>query len=102
MLRSKTGWLFAALYTVAGVVIFHEAMTCGTMLCDIVAIYVFLPFGYLLWLPWSGQMDYIANPMVRWEFVVPAVLGNLFFYYFIGAALACLWRKVRARLLPEA
>ncbi len=102
MLRSKTGRLLAALYAVAAVALFHEAMTCGVMLCDLVAIYVFLPLGYLVWLPWSGQMNYVANPMVRWEFVIPAVLGNLLFYYFIGATCACLWRKVCARLRRKA
>jgi hypothetical protein len=59
---SKTGSFSAALYTIAAAFLFHEAMACGGMLCDLVALSVFVPAGYLYWVPFSGQLNYVPDP----------------------------------------
>lgn len=69
-------------------------MTCVGMLCDLVAFAVFLPAGYIYWLPFSGQLNYVPDPMREWKFVIPAVITNLVFYYFLGYVVSAAFREV--------
>jgi len=79
---------------VAAIILFHEAMTCTSMFCDLVAMPVFLPAGWIYWLPFSGALNYVADPMRRWEFVIPVTATNAVIYYFLGFAIASGIRKL--------
>lgn len=94
--RSRSGWCLAALYLAAAGILFSRAMTCASMLCDLVAMPVFLPAGWLYWLPFSGSLNYVADPMRRWEFVIPAIITNAAIYYFAGFAIASGIRRLSA------
>jgi hypothetical protein len=87
----------SALYAIAAGFLFHEAMTCGDWMCDFVAFPAWLPAGYIYWLPFSGPLGYIPDPMRRWAFVVPTVVTNAVAYYFIGFALGVAFRELRKR-----
>ena len=92
--RSKTGLIFAALYTAAAMYLFHEAMTCIGIACDLLAFFVWLPAGYIYWFPFSGVFgNYVPNPMSRWEFVIPTAVSNIVVYYFFGSAVGAGFRK---------
>jgi hypothetical protein len=84
----------AALYAIAVIILFHQAMTCMTMFCDSVALPVFLPAGWLDLLPFSGPLNYVANPMHRWRFLIPAVVTNAIIYYFIGSAIGSVFGRL--------
>lgn len=92
--RSRSGWFLAGIYMVAAIILFHEAMTCTSMFCDLVAMPVFLPAGWIYWLPFSGALNYVADPMRRWEFVIPVTATNAVIYYFLGFAIASGIRKL--------
>lgn len=85
--RSRSGWTLALLYLVAAIILFHQAMACMTMFCDSAALPVFLPAGWLYWLPFSGSLNYVADPMRHWQFVIPAAVTNAIVYYFVGLAI---------------
>lgn len=92
---SKSGALFAALYLMPAAFLFREALTCGTMLCDLVAFPVFVPAGLVYWLPFSklGPLTYVPNPMSQWRFVIPTMVTNLVSYYFLGWGVGTVARK---------
>jgi len=98
---SKAGLLFAGLYAIGAAILFRESLTCATWMCDLVALPVFLPAGYIFWAPFSGPVDYIPDPLDRWIFVVPAALTNLVLYYYVGyglgAAIGALRRTLKSR-----
>lgn len=46
--KSKTGLVVTAVYFCFAVVLFYKAMTCGSMMCDLEAWPVIVPFGIII------------------------------------------------------
>ena len=85
--RSKTGTVFAVLYGLAAIILFPEAVTCKVWMCEFTAWPVWLPMGYLFWLPYSGHLDYVPDPTRHWNFIIPAFLANVLLWYIVGMLL---------------
>ncbi len=94
---SKTGLCLATLYASAAAILFHNAMTCTGWVCDFVAFPVFLPAGEIYWWPFSGKLDYVPDPMRRWEFVIPAAITNIVIYYGVGSLIGGGFRRLFQR-----
>ncbi len=93
--RSKTGLVFAGLYVIAATAMFFVALTCSSdWMCDLIALPAFVPAGYLYWLPFSGQFNYIPDPVRRWEFIIPALITNAALYYLAGSAAELLFKRL--------
>lgn len=88
--RSRTGWIFCAFYLIAAVILFGEAVTCTGWDCDLVAIPVHLPMGYFCYMLYQfSGLEFIFGPetfLSPTKFIVPTILMNALFYYFIGYA----------------
>jgi hypothetical protein len=91
--RSKTGWIFVAIYLVAAFFLFRDALTCGGMLCDLPAIFVFLPAGEVYYVVSNFLFGYDPGPFREWRFIIPSVLTNVVLYYFLGRLMG--WLTMR-------
>lgn len=88
---SRTGWAFSTAYLALAVISFREALTCSGWACDLAAIPATVPFGFPIgWLT-DGLDQMFRIPghipsfhMRNWYFILPTVLANLLFYFWLG------------------
>jgi hypothetical protein len=100
--RSRTGIILMSLYLIAGCILFYEAYTCTGFLCDLVALPVVFPLGFpIAWI--TDGIDYMFQipghvptfHFRNWYFIVPTLLANTFFYYWLGRFSEKTVRRVR-------
>lgn len=103
--RSKTGCALAALYAVGAAVLFYQAITCTGWLCHVVAVPAMVPFGVVLSLliDWLDRLflfpGYSPDALILSPYyIVVTVLGNMAFYYGLGAMMAAGWKRLRVLL----
>lgn len=102
--HSKTGRALVAGYLVLAAVAWYQAFTCTGWVCDLAAIPAVFPLGFpIAWL--TDWIDvYFPIPghvptfhMRNWYFIVPTVLANSVFYYWLGHLLGGLVDRLRSR-----
>jgi hypothetical protein len=93
--RSTTGWICVAAYLVVAFFLFRDALTCTGMLCDLPALFVFLPAGEVYYVVSNALLGYDPAPLTEWRFILPSVLTNVVLYYFVGRLVG----RVTTRLL---
>jgi len=104
--RSRTGWTLVGAYLVFAALLFRQASTCTSFLCDLVALPVALPHGLpVAWLiDWIHWMHPIPAhvPSVHFGhvyFILPTVAANAVLYYLAGHLIEASvrrWRRGRA------
>lgn len=102
---STTGWVFAGLYGIAAAVLFYRASACTGWVCDLVALPAVVPSGFVVGplLEWLDSVylfpGYSPSAALRSPyFIVPTVLGNLVFFYGLGALAARGAKRLRSLL----
>jgi len=106
--RSRTGWVLVVAYLVFAAILFGQAATCTSFLCDLVALPVALPLGLpVAWLiDWIHWMQPIPGyvPSVYFDnayFILPTVAANAVLYFLAGHLIEASvrrWRRRRAKL----
>jgi hypothetical protein len=99
---SKGGSCLSLVYIIAAILLFHDAMTCGGLLCDLSALLVWLPAGILYFTAYNlldkwfvfGDIGATAAPARQWLFIIPTVITNAVIYYFIGYGISAALTKV--------
>ena len=90
--RSRTGWTLVATYLLVAGITWYEAFTCTGWVCDLVALPGIFPMGFpIAWL--TGWINHLRE----WYFIVPTVLANSLFYYWLGHLLGGLFNRLRRR-----
>jgi hypothetical protein len=97
VLRSRTGWAFAAAYLIPAVFFLWDGVTCVGMLCDLPAFLVLLPTGWAYYMISNFFFGYAPDPLVgwggvghdlhrfiKWGFIIPSVLMNVILCYCVG------------------
>lgn len=84
-------------------VLFYQAFTCEGWVCDSVALPAAVPVGLLVvplldWLDAVFVLPYGTAYLRNAYVVVPVVLGNMLFYYWLGAMIPGLASRVRTFL----
>ncbi len=102
--QSWTGWAFMATYLILAGFLFHQALSCRGWVCDLVALPAAFPFGFpVAWLiDWIDYMFRIPGHtptfhFSNWYFIIPTVLINAVFYYWIGKQLEALLKHLLRR-----
>jgi hypothetical protein len=102
--RSWGGIILMAAYLVIGCILFYEALTCSGWLCDLAAMPAIFPLGFpIAWITdWINYMYNIPGHVPtfhfrNWYFIVPTMLANAVFYYWLGSLAGRLIRKIRSR-----
>ena len=102
--KSKLGWAFAIVYLILASVLVYQALTCTGWVCDLVEFPAAIPFGliYLVVLQRLDPIFFFGSityaPFRNWAFIVPTLIGNSLFYYWLGLGIA----KVCAKLFKKA
>jgi hypothetical protein len=94
MLNSKVGRVLAAIYLTVSLTLQYRALHCtDDFFCGIAAIPMLIPAGVVYLLLFS---DYLASPaMLQWPLIVPTLVTNAAFYYFVGRWLGRTARRRR-------
>ncbi len=99
--QSKTCLFFAAFYFSWAVILLNIVADCAGMFCDFDALPVLIPFGlvvgysvHLLDKIYFFGTSYTSYRLTDLPFTLPAVIGNIVFYYWFGVFAAWIWRKV--------
>jgi len=101
--RSRTGWLFVALYVALAAYVTAEALTCAVWMCDMIELWAAIPFG-LVYLGLVKVLDPVFffgtityAPFTNWFFIVPTVAGNAAIYYWLGVGSTKIFARVKRR-----
>ena len=103
--KSKSGLFFAGIYFIFAVVLFYKAMTCHSMLCDLEAWPVIIPSGIvclfavkaldsIYFFGTSYTNISLASLSDAILFIIPTMIGNMVFYYWVGVFIAWIFRKI--------
>jgi hypothetical protein len=103
-LKSRPGWFLVMVYLVIAYFAFKEALTCTGWVCDLAALPAVLPLG----LPIAWITDFIHSIINipghtpgfhfrNWYFIIPTVIANAIFYYWIGLLLSRLFRWLKSK-----
>ena len=97
---SKCGWLFSVSYVSMASLLFYKALTCSGWVCNLVALPAVFPFGFpIAWLTdwidaWLHIPGHVPTFHLRnWYYIVPTVVANSCFYYWLGKLLCVLVHK---------
>jgi hypothetical protein len=102
--KSTTGWVLVTGYLVLAAFLFHEARTCTGWVCDLVALPAIVPFGFPI--AWLTDWVHVFFPIPRhipsfhlgnWYFILPTVLANAVFYFWLGRQFGKLAKLVLGR-----
>ena len=104
--KSPAGWGLLATYLILAGFLFRDASTCAGWGCDLAALPAVFPFGFpVAWL-FDGIDDLFVLPdltaglLRKWHFILPTVIGNAIFYFWVGSQLeklaAWLYRRATA------
>lgn len=106
--HSRTGWALLSAYLVLAVAAWYEALTCTGWVCDLAAIPAIFPLGFpIAWFTdWIDALFHIPGHVPtfhlrNWYFIIPTVIANSVFYYWLGMMLGRLATRVRQRSRSE-
>jgi len=101
-LKSRAGWFLVVIYLIVAFFSFWEALTCTGILCDLAALPAVIPLGLpVAW--FTDWIDYLFSipghvpsfHFRNWYFIIPTVIANSVFYYWLGSFSVKLFRRLR-------
>lgn len=91
--KSPAGWGLLAAYLILAGFLFRDASTCAGWGCDLAALPAVFPFGFAVAWLYDGidhlfvLPDLTAGLLRKWHFILPTVIGNAIFYFWVGSQL---------------